>query len=95
MIHNTMTFLGITTTEKDLKRRMLATFWIVLFENLPQFLVVTYEIFDFGFSVNFIQAANPIFTVFMIYKSMGAWLGDLIYQGLGFSKLVFSLMVMP
>ena len=37
----------------------------ILYENVPQFLMVSYEMLDFGFSVNFIQAANLIFTVFM------------------------------
>ena len=80
LIHNFLTFLGITVTEDDRKARKHATVWITFFENVPQFLVVTYEIFDFGFSLNFIQAANPIFTVFMIYKSMGEGLGERLYD---------------
>ena len=91
-----MTFLGITVTEEDRESRLVATMLITLFENVPQFLVVTYEIFAFGFSVNFIQAANPIFTVFMIYKSMGRYLGEWLYKdGFGGMVLFFSFMVMP
>ena len=75
-----MTFLGITVTEEDRGARYAARILITLFENVPQFLVLTHEIFSFGFSVNFMQAFNPIFTVFMIYKSFGWWIGDMLYN---------------
>ena len=56
---------------------------------------MTYEIFDFGFSVNFIQAANPIFTIFMIYKSMGGIVGESLYDNIGAFIIFFPFMVMP
>ena len=39
-----------------------------------------WEIFDFGFTVNFVQAANPICGVFMIYKAMGTMAGKRLYR---------------
>ena len=80
LIHNLMTFFGIIVTEDEKRARYDATLLITIFENVPQFLVVIFEIFDFGFSLNFIQAANPIFTVFMIYKNVGAGGGELLYD---------------
>ena len=95
LLYNILTFLGITASEKDRKRRKFATNTITLFENVPQFLVVTYEMFDFGFSVNFIQAANPIFTVFMFYKYTGTWLGGKLYKSFGFFAFLLSFFLLP
>ena len=66
-----------------------------LYENVPQFLVVSYEMFDFGFSVNFIQAANPIFTVFMIYKNLGTELGDILYENFCGFAFFLSILLLP
>ena len=62
---------------------------------MPQFLVVTYEIFDFGMSVRFIQAFNPIFTVFMIYKNQAVLAGEALYTNIVAFAIFFPLMVLP
>ena len=65
---------------------------ITLYENVPQFMVATYEMFDCVFSVNFIKAANFIITVFMFYKSLGTIFDDALYDmGIcGFALVLFT-----
>ena len=80
LLHNTLTFLGFTFSKKDREARLAATLFINAFENVPQFCIVIFEIFNYGYSTNFVQAFNPIFTVFMIYKGMGEVVGLVFYE---------------
>ena len=95
LIHNITIFLGITVNEADKRSRKRATNFTSILKNVPQFLVVTYEIFDFGLSVRFIQAFNPIFTVFMIYKSQAVMASEALYTNIVAFAIFFPFMVLP
>lgn len=54
---------------------------IAVFESTLQNVVVIYEIFEYGFSVNFLQAAHPIISVVMIYVNLGPIMGEILLGG--------------
>lgn len=80
VVHNFLLFIGITQTEQEKQIRQESCFTIALYENIPQFIVVILEIFQFRDSVTWIQAVNPVITVCMIYKTIGPFLGKHLYK---------------
>ena len=74
-----MNFVGIIVYAEDILKRFGALILILFFENIPQFCISVEEIFDFGFTLNIVQAASPLLSVFMIYKTLGPIVGQLVY----------------
>ena len=82
LIHNFTLFVGLTFTEDEMAMRFASNFYIQILENIPQFIVVIREMFQFRNTVMFIQAGNPLFAVCMMYKLLGPILG----QGLQYER---------
>ena len=75
VMHNLIMYLGITKTKKDREGRTWAVLVISVLENIPQFIVVVLEMVLLRKSVNFVQASNPLYSIAMIYKAMGPFIG--------------------
>ena len=75
--------VGLNDWNEDLTNEMIriGKLLIAVFESSVQNVVVIYEIFYYGFSVNFLQAAHPILSVIMIYVNLGPVFGE-IFLGL-------------
>ena len=58
----------------------MSTIFIAGLENIPQFIVVYYEIFLFRTTITFIQAAFPIITLCMINKTVGPITGEVVCE---------------
>jgi len=74
-LHNVLNYIGLTDDETDKELRIISVFLIAALENIPQFIIVVYEIFDLKQTVTFNQAGNPIFALCMTYKAAGKILG--------------------
>ena len=79
-LHNVLNYIGLTDNKNDKQSRILSVFLIAALENIPQFIIVVYEIFDLKQTVTFNQAGNPIFALCMTYKAAGAVLGYLMHR---------------
>jgi hypothetical protein len=53
-MHDVLTFFGVTNDDDDRNGRLACMIMITILEDVPIFCVVVYEIFKYGFSVNFI-----------------------------------------
>ena len=54
LIHNFTLFVGLTFTEDEMAMRFASNFYIQILENIPQFIVVIREMFQFRNTVMFI-----------------------------------------
>jgi len=50
--------------------------------------IVVCELFYLKQSVTFVQAGNPIFGLFMVYKVIGVWIGEWV-NDMGLSTFIF------
>ena len=73
--------------------RVETVFIIAAFENIPQLIVVVCEFFYLKQSVTFVQAGNPIFGLFMVYRALGLWIGDYVKEFGLFSRVTIFLYI--
>jgi len=78
-IHSFMIFYGFTMNLVEELARAYATVQVATYENTLQFLVIFYEILNFGDTVTWYQAVNPAFSLAMIMNTLGPELGDYLY----------------
>jgi len=96
--HNLLNYFGLTDDKDDKQLRVFTVIVIAAFENIPQLIIVVCEFFYLKQSVTFVQAGNPIFGLFMVYKAMGLGIGDVVKREGLFSPvfIIFStMMIVP
>lgn len=79
LIHNFIVHIGFTKTLMDLQARSYALLTISFIENIPQFLTVVYEMITYRKTINFVQASNPLYSILMIYRAVGPFIGKGLY----------------
>ena len=83
LIHNMITHIGFTETLVDNEARAYSLLIICIAENMPQFLTVVYEMVKYKKTINFVQAFNPLYSVMMIYRAVGPFIGRGFYFEFG------------
>ena len=83
LMHNVITHIGFTETFRDREARAYDLLVICLIENMPQFLTVVYEMIKYRKTINFVQASNPLYSVMMIYRAVGPFIGRGVYFEFG------------
>lgn len=82
IMHNFMIYLGFTdgSLYEEGVHANLAPLVIGLGENVSQFTVITIEMFSLRTSVTFLQAANSLFALTMVYKGIAVTIASAIYD---------------
>lgn len=83
LMHNVITHIGFTETLRDNEARAYSLLIICIVENMPQFLTVVYEMIKYRKTINFVQASNPLYSVMMIYRAVGPFIGRGFYFEFG------------